>query len=409
MKVNKYFPVVLIYFFVNSLFLPFGLTYTSLLAPLFYIWILLARKKEVVLPFLLVLLPFICVHLFFIGVDQKSYFISLLNLIAVYISCQAVYTFFKVCADPEKIFARILVINFILCLVAVVVFFTPWYETVWIQQDYTRGVQEFKRLKLFTYEASYYATLFTPLFFFFFLQYLFGQNKIKTGWLLLMLFVPLILSFSIGVIGSILIASFITWIIYFHRLTVKRRILNWVISSGAVVGAALFTIILFFRHNPVFTRIGNIFSGEDLSARGRTVDAFAIAGKLLEQKDKYWGIGLGQIKIVGADIIRGYYLYPPEYRIAIPNTVAETLAMFGWVGIFCRFGVEIFLFFYTRAWNNYFRLLLFLFIFTFQFAGSFTTNIAEYVIWILAFTNVFPQFNVSPNQRELRAFSIASS
>src|SRR5690348_5757803 len=97
MKVSKYLPFVLIYFFVNSLFLPFGLTYTSLLAPLFYAWILIVRKKETVLPFLLILLPFVCVHLFFIMVDEKSYFFSLLNFIAVYISCQAVYTFLKVC------------------------------------------------------------------------------------------------------------------------------------------------------------------------------------------------------------------------------------------------------------------------------------------------------------------------
>src|ERR1051326_8882704 len=104
MKVSKYLPFVLIYFFVNSLFLPFGLTYTSLLAPLFYIWVLLVRKKETLLPFLLILLTFVCVHLFFTGVDQKTYFISLLNLVAVYISCQAAYTFFKVCTDPEIFF-----------------------------------------------------------------------------------------------------------------------------------------------------------------------------------------------------------------------------------------------------------------------------------------------------------------
>src|SRR5262249_45957937 len=157
----------------NSLFLPFGLTYTTLLAPFFYVWIILVRKKEMLLPFLLLLLPFICIHLYFVGVDRQSYFISLINLIAVYISCQAAYTFFKICPDPEKIFRKLLVINFILCIVAIILFFTPWDEVLWIQQGYTNGVQEFKRLKLFTYEASYYATLFTPLFFFFFLQYLF--------------------------------------------------------------------------------------------------------------------------------------------------------------------------------------------------------------------------------------------
>jgi len=48
MKVNKYFPFAFVYFFVNSVALPFGVTYMALLAPFFYLWILLKRKKEVV-------------------------------------------------------------------------------------------------------------------------------------------------------------------------------------------------------------------------------------------------------------------------------------------------------------------------------------------------------------------------
>ena len=73
---------------------------------------------------------------------------------------------------------------------------------------------------------------------------------------------------------------------------------------------------------------------------------------------------------------------------------AETLAIFGWVGFCVRIFIELSLFFYTKVWKNYYRLLLFLFIFLYQFTGSFITNIAEYVIWIMAFTNAFPQFDV---------------
>ncbi|HSU27762.1 MAG TPA: hypothetical protein VLJ68_05230, partial [Chitinophagaceae bacterium] len=104
-----------------------------------------------------------------------------------------------------------------------------------------------------------------------------------------------------------------------------------------------------------------------------------------------------------------YYLYAPWHAVTIPNTVAETFVIFGWAGILLRFGLEIFLFFYTKVWTNYFRLLLFIFIFIFQFAGSFITNIAEYMIWILAFTNVFKQFDVKNHPGELRASSIAAS
>src|SRR5436190_6591979 len=116
MKLNKYSPFAFIYFFINSLALPFGLTYTSLLAPFFYLWILVVRKKEIVLPFIAILLPFIIIHITIVEPEIKTYAISLLNLLLVYIFCQAVYTFLYVCTDIEKIFKKILVINFILCL-----------------------------------------------------------------------------------------------------------------------------------------------------------------------------------------------------------------------------------------------------------------------------------------------------
>jgi len=397
MKVNKYFPFVLIYFFINSVALPFGLTYTALLAPFFYVWIILTRKKEILLPFLAILLPFVLIQLFFVGVDERSFFISFLNIVLVYIFCQAAYTFFKVCENPEKIFRRLLVINFILCLIAIAIYFTPWYNILWIEQEFTKGIYEFRRMRLLTYEPSYYATLFTPVFFFFFLQYLFRQNTIRNGLLLLMIFLPYLLSFSIGVMSCALLAILLTWVFYFSRLTKKRRVLNAIISSGATVGSVLIIIVLYFRHNPVFIRIRNIFSGQDLSGKGRTEDAFILAGKLLDKTNKYWGAGIGQIKIAGEDIIRSYYLYSPQYPVSIPNATAETLALFGWTGLSLRFLIEIFLFFYTKVWNNYYRLLLFLFMFLYQFTGSFITNVAEYVIWILAFTNVFRQFDIKIN------------
>lgn len=394
MKINKYFPFAFIYFFVNSVALPFGLTYTALLAPVFYIWILIVRKKELLLPFFTILAPFVFMQVLFVGVEVNAYFISLLNLVLVYIFCQAAYTFFTTCKEPEKIFRQLLILNFILCLIAIVIYFTPYYKIFWIEQNLTEGVTNFKRLKLLTYEASYYATLFTPIFFFFLLQYLLKQNTIRSGWLLLMIFLPYVLSFSLGVICCIIIAGFITWIVHFYELTKKKRVLNTIISAGTFTCVIMTITILFFRHNTLFIRIGNILSGSDRSGKGRTFDAFVIAERMLQEKSKYWGIGLGQVKILGEDIIRNFYYYPPDYPVAIPNAMAETLAIFGWTGFFLKLFIDIFLFFYTRVWNNYYRLMLFSFIFIYQFTGSFITNVAEYVIWILAFTNVFRQFDV---------------
>jgi len=394
MKINKYFPFAFVYFFINSLALPFGVTYTAILAPFFYAWILLKRKKEIVFPFIVLLAPFIIVHLLYTDTVRKVYFYSLLNLVLVYIFCQAVYTFLKNCRNIEKIFRNLLIINFILCLAAIILYFTPWYQWVWIEQNLTEGIENFRRMKLFTYEASYYATLFVPLFCFYMLQYLFRQNTIRGWLLLLMLFLPYVLSFSFGVMAAIFLSGLLTYIFYFRSLTKKRRIFNGIIFTGVFSGLAASVIYFFLQNNFFVLRLTNIFSGNDTSGRGRTSDAFLLANKLLQKRDEYWGIGLGQIKIIGETILRKYYMYGGEFVATIPNAAAETLTIFGWIGLTTRLFLEIFFFFHTKVWANYYRLWLFFFMFIYQFTGSFITNVAEYVIWILAFTNVFYQFDV---------------
>ncbi len=393
MKINKFFPFVFVYFFFNSVALPFGLTYTTILAPLFYVWILLKRKREIILPFLAILVPFLLIHIALVGVDIKSYFISLVNFLLVYISCQAVYTFLLECREPGKIFTQILIFNFIFCLAAIPFYFTSYYNILWIDQDIGGNVGHFRRLKLLTYEPSYYAFLFTPFFCYFLLQYCFHQNKISGKWLLPMLFVPYFLSFSIGVIASLFVAGIIVWICYFKTLTKKKRIANALIYSGVGFASIMIFLVLFFRQNPIFKRLKNILSGEDSSGNGRIKDAFILAEKLIHQKSEFWGVGIGQIKVMGEATIRNYYMYYTDNVVAIPNAVAETLTIFGWVGVSLRLAVEIFLFFFTRVWTNYYRLLLFLFVFIYQFTGSFITNLAEYLVWIFAFTHTFHEFD----------------
>lgn len=396
LHINKYFPFAVLYFFLNSLGLPFGLTYTALLAPFFYWWILYVRKKEVLLPFLFCLFPFVFIHINLVGVDTKSYITSLVNYTAVYIFCQAFYTFLKTCKEPELIFRRILVINFVLCLIAIPFYFTPYSYFFWIKQPLTEGINDFERLRLFTYEASYYASLLVPLFFFFFLEIVFRQNKMNAWRLMILLLLPYVLSFSIGVISCIFLSVMIVFLFYFSRLITHKRVLNLVALTAMIMIPSVVLLFVFFPDNTLFVRLQNIVAGHDKSGKGRTFEAFYLAMKILSLKSSVWGIGLGQIKIIGTDVIRGFYFYPMDYRIAIPNVTAETLTLFGWTGILIRFFAEIFLFVYTQVWKNYYRFFLFVFIFIYQFTGSFTTNIAEYVIWILAFTEVFPQFKVNP-------------
>src|SRR5450432_67937 len=235
MRINKYLPFALIYFFFNSLGLPFGLTYTALLSPFLYYWVVVTRKREVLWPFLLVMVPFIIVQINE-GVDVKTYIVSLLNLTSVYIFCQAVYTFLISCRDMEGIFRKLVIINFILCLIAIPLYFTDYYDILWIKQFLTEGVDQFLRLKLFTYEASYYATLFTPLFFFYFLKVNLGQNKNSSILIMALIFLPYLLSFSLGVFTSIMIAILVMYCLLFRYLGRKKRVWRLgVLVSGSFV------------------------------------------------------------------------------------------------------------------------------------------------------------------------------
>jgi hypothetical protein len=394
MRINKFFPVIFIYFFINSFGLPFGLTYTALLSPLLYLWIIMTRKQEVLWPFLLLLLPVVLIHLA-IGVDVSSYFVSVLNMTLVYIFCQAVYTFLIKCEQPGTIFHQLLVINFICCLVAIPLFFTPLYPVLWTKQFLTTGVEDVRRLSLLTYEPSYYALLFTPLFFFFLLQLLFFRNTINSWLLLVMLLLPLALSFSLGVISAIAVAIVVTVVLHYKKFLHNKRFINLLGFMGIVVMSALVVGFVFFPDNILFVRLDNVITGKDPSGKGRTFEAFWLADQLLAQKSYWWGIGPGQIKILGFDLIRDFYGYGRDTtRVAIPNAAAETLALFGWFGFSLRILAECLLFVYTKVWRNYYRLLLFVFVFIYQFTGSFITNIAEYVIWIMAFTAAFKEFDV---------------
>jgi hypothetical protein len=130
--------------------------------------------------------------------------------------------------------------------------------------------------------------------------------------------------------------------------------------------------------------------------------SYALAYFVAQKKSIWWGVGFGQIKVVGIDIINQFW----DNGGRLPCAIAETMAQFGFVGIGLRLGLELLFFYKTRVWKNYFRLALFLYIFVYQFTGSYLTNIAEYMIWILAFSPVFPEFAVEQSPEKWYAWFI---
>ena len=150
-----------LYFFFNSVGLAGGLLYTNLLTPFIYVWLLVKKKRPVLLPFLAVLLPFDVIHLVN-GVEWKSFLLSNGLFISTYIFVSGSSYFINHYSNIEGLFKRLFVLNFIFTLIACVVYFTPYHETLWYINKFTQSVEGFSRLAMLTFEASYYSLLFAP-------------------------------------------------------------------------------------------------------------------------------------------------------------------------------------------------------------------------------------------------------
>ncbi len=381
-RMDLYMPFVLIYFFFNSLFLPIGLLYTTALAPIFYFWLWRQERRWIVTRFLALIAPFA----FFQWrneVDVKAYAVSLAVGTAIFITGYTFYVFINWTQRLDEIMHRVVLINFAIALVGLGLFFTEWQEAMWRKGDvFTEGVR-LSRFQMFTYEPSYYCTLLAPLVLWTFFKFAQKTEPRNLG-LVMMTVIPLLMSYSFGAISALVIA--IAGVHVWYLRHVIRR--NYMLI-GAPVGAAVAALVL-FSSNTFATRIQMFLSGKDSSGSVRTVLSYALAYFVAQKRSIWWGVGFGQIKVVGIDIINQFW----DNGGRLPCAIAETMAQFGFFGIGLRLGLELWFFYKTRVWKNYFRLALFLYIFVYQFTGSYLTNIAEYMIWILAFSPVFPEFAV---------------
>lgn len=396
LKVSLQKLVAYIYFFFNSIGLKGGLLYTNLLTPFFFIWIYKKGYiKKLVLP-LLILLPFSLIH-YFTGVELKTFVISHVLAFSTIIFVIASYIYIKEYKSTKEVMKKILVVNFILVIIAIPFYFMDYeYQKIFWYTNLFTTQKLFTRLSLFTFEASYYSLLLIPIAYYQLYEIGFNHEKKNKGLLLLMIFIPFILSMSFGIIGGTIITALI--MLWFNKEILKkqRKIVNMLVGLGFLTVFVIIILFIFFPTSLPVTRISNIFNGYDTSTRGRTIESFQISWLVAEAKNCWFGCGLGQAKLLLPNIIHIHFPHWGQLDVyRIPNAVAETLAIFGIFGVVVRFVIIIYLFFKTNVNKNYLRLSLFLFIFIYQFTGSYITNIVEYIIWIFAFTNIFPEFDVN--------------
>lgn len=394
--INKYLPAAVLYFFLNGLLLPVGLLYTTLLTPLLLLWVARYRYLRCFGIFFLLAVPFAAAHLLE-GIDGAGYYLwSFLLSFSVFVFCVAFYHYISSCGSLRAIYRQLLLINAAMVATALILLPFPGVrEALWNSNTLSLSRHNVERLKLFTYEPSYYSTLFAPVAIYYLLK-LFRRQLARPMLYLALVLVPLFLSLSFGVILGIAFSFLVVLLLHSRRLVFQARNLHFIAGGAALLAAAVVCLFLLAPGNIFFRRLENILAGQDTSFNGRTLDSYFLCLRIAGKKSLFWGAGFGQVKLIGPEIFRHFYRndHYGIHDVAIPNSMGDLLATLGLVGVGIKLFAEIFFFFRTRVFTNYYRLMLFLFIFMYQFTGSFIMNIAEYVIWILAFNRgLFPEFD----------------
>jgi hypothetical protein len=396
-RINKYLPIAILYFFFNGFLLPRGLLYTAILTPLILLWVIKYPSIKYVWIFILAYIAFAAIHIMN-GVDYYYYLKSTLLIISVFIFSLAFYEFLNQSSSIRIIYKYIVVLNIFFVFIALMALFsTRLSARFWYNNNITEGISSLKRLKMLTYEPSYYSFLMVPLALYYYLKMII--LKLTNARLyFLMITIPLLLSLSFGVLMGLTLSLVLTLLIGSKRFFSNSNFLIYFLIALIIVITLLIIGALFFPDNVIFLRISNVFAGKDTSFRGRTFDSFYLGTEIAREKSILFGVGPGQVKVLGLDNFIKFY-NNTDFKIeqvGIPNAVGDTLATFGILGVLIRFGLEIYFFFSTKVLSNYYRLSLFLFVFIYQFTGSFLNNIAEYVIWLLAFhPGMFEEFDKS--------------
>ena len=330
------------------------------------------------------MIPFAVIH-FIQGVHPVFYLRSMVLLFSVYVFSLAFYQFLRLCHTLRTLYKQLLLINIVLVGLAIVALAWPFLSKIlWYSNELTL-IYNVRRLRLFTYEASYYSLLLAPIALYYYIKLLLLKlpDPLLT---FLLVTIPLLLSLSFGVILGLILSLLFTILWSIRYLLTNKKFVYLFLGCTVLLLIGGY-ILLRFPDNFISLRLSKIFSGRDTSFQGRTIDSFYLGYKIAELKSIWFGAGPGQTKELGLELFRTYYNHPtlPVDEIRIPNAAGDTLASFGLVGLSLRMVLEIWFFFSTRVYNNYYRLSLFVFIFIYQFTGSYITNIVEYSIWIMAF------------------------
>ena len=376
----------IVYFFFNSTFLPHGLLWTTVLSPLLYLWLLSVGQKWVLLKYFSIFGPLLIFQILLSSVaDPISLARSFVLCILIYLT---VYAFSVFCFRSkehavQQIFNILILLNFVFCSFAVVTHQVGLFDSLWSEELRPR-------LRLLVYEPSYYGTLMVPLVAFtLFRVYL--RSSFQRICVFLLSIVPFVVCMSVGTtVGLICALGFVVLLNLKHFLFRKSTLFLFVLLLLVIVLSLQFDNIITFR-------LLGFLRGEDSSGSVRTTQSYLVAYQIAEKTSFLFGSGFGQSKVHAAEFFDEWWKGLDFSELG--NVVAGTFAEHGLYGLILRFSLELYLYFKMKVGSDYYRSTLFWFAFLYQFTGSYLTNVAEYVIWTLAFVPVFSQFTTENMDR----------
>jgi len=386
LRVRRYLPFAAFYFFLNHAGLPTGLFYTTLLSPFLFIWLYLQKCRWLTTKFLLVLSPFMLAHAMLGIPDPANYLWTLIHWWTAYIAVCAICWWLWKCSNLGRVFNELIVMNFSVTLIALAIRPTPLRTLLWMDTSPIYGGPSVLRLNLFTHEPSAYAELMFPLLIYAVLGLL-RQSTMRNLAYFAMILLPLMLSQSFG--GVSISAAAIAVALFAGRRQLLRSNRSRMLLMGLFIAIGVLLIV----PNTISARIFQVISGNDGSTQGRTLFAFIGAYVVATSKSIWWGVGLGQMKMMDISSL-GFGL-----TNGVPDEVAGIFAEFGIFGVSLMLAVQGYFFFKTKVYRNLFQLAMFIVAFSQQFTGSFGTDVQEYLMWFLAFNNFFPEFSMRHNTR----------
>lgn len=392
-RISTSLPFFLLLVFFNSVGLPGPLEYATFLSPFFYIWLIKIRCRWVLSKFILVSIPFVIIHIIN-GVDFYLYVKSYAFYLTIYITAYTTYVVIQKCNNIKNLFIAIIVINFSLVCISMPFLFTEYSSLFWWNVEVGRTLGFVKRLKLLANEASHYSGIISPYFVWSYFYMLLTRNKYRYLFFILTA-IPMSLSFSFGILSSLAIALFGINLIYIKNLYKKNK--NYV---KYVIPIALLIMVAFGAQSNFYSRLNDFVNGRDASGTGRIFASTSIAVEVASQKSLWWGVGPGQTKTYYDVMINFMKLNYQQgwMNEGLYNSIADVFASIGIIGVLLKIFSEWYLFFKTRVYSNYFRLTLFITIFIYQFTGSNIANLSEYIIWVLVFSQIFPEFDIKQDK-----------